>query len=457
MVWMAILWGSLSTVHGAEFFTQIRATPSPAILNQTVAFSINITNVSSTDFRGMLLTNTLPNASGLQSATTTLGTVNTSSVGSVVVNIGALPAGQAVVITMSFLVSGSSPLTNQLSVSATSATNSLEVDSFTASLVTTVVSGTSDLGVQLQGPTQFILPGDQIAYTIGVTNGGPNAALSPVVVISIPGGLTFGSLLPTNITYSLTNQTVTAILTNSGPNTQEGFILHVQAASAGRAFLYVSVSAPGNVDPVSSNNASLLAITIDSPPTNALVVSPNSAQRFNPQTGAMEQSVRVTNPGLSSISGFRIAAPGVTNALLEAVGTNYSVPFAAYPGTLEPGGAVDLLLSFFVPSRQPLNSLVYLATAEGSSLAPIPTGTAVALDAAVWQKTNGFLLEFPSTVGQVYSVVYGSDAAFTDATVSQPPIIATASRTQWIDTGPPRTLSHPVNNAYRFYKVIQVP
>ena len=198
-------------------------------------------------------------------------------------------------------------------------------------------------------------------------------------------------------------------------------------------------------------------MTIDPPSTNLLAVNPISAQRFNPQTGAMEQHVRVINPGLSTISGFRIAASGVTNVLLEAVGTNYSLPYAVYPGTLGPGESVDLLLSFFAAGRQPVSSLVYLATAEGSSLAPIPSGTEVTPSTGAWLKANAFLLEFPATIGGVYAVVYASNVAFSDATVSRPYIIPNTSRPQWIDTGPPRTLSHPANNEHRFYKVIQLP
>lgn len=457
MVWTALWLSLIPAVRGAQFTTQFQSTPTPAILNQSVAFSITITNVSSTDLRGMLLTNTLPDTVGLQSATTSLGTVTTSTAGRVVVNVGALPAGQRVAINMSFLVSSLVPLTNHLAVSATSATNSLELDSFATDFVTPVISGNADLGIVMTGPTQSILPGDELAYAIAVTNGGPATAVQPSVAISIPNGWTFGRLSPTNIAYSLTNQTVTAILTNLSPLNRMEFILHLQAASVGRFLLSASVAASGNVDPVSTNNTSRVTVTVDAPSTNSLMVQLMTAQQFNPQTGAVEQSVRVTNPGLSTITGFRIAASGVTNALLEATGTNHSLPFAVYPGTLAPGESVVLLLSFFVPSRQPLSSLAYIVTAEGSSLAPIPVGTVIRPNAGTWLNSKGFLLEFPSTVGRVYAVVYASDAAFSDATVSQPYILARATQTQWIDPGPPRTLSHPTNNGYRFYQVIQLP
>jgi uncharacterized repeat protein (TIGR01451 family) len=450
-----LLLSVVPSVHSADFLAQWGVAPIPAILNQTVVYSINITNVSTTDLAGMIVTNTLPDVSGLQAASATKGTIDTKTAGRVLVNIGTLSPGQSASISINFLVTSAVALTNQFSIWAKSVTNPVTVASLLTNTVTPVI-GISDVGITLQGPTQYILPGDQLAYAIGVTNSGPNPALQPSVAITIPSGLTFGSLSPTNISYRLTNQTVTATLTNLSSGGHQGFVLNLQATSAGKFFLNASLSATNNLDPASTNNTSILSVTIDPPSTNLLAVNPISAQRFNPQTGAMEQYVRVINPGLSTISGFRISASGVTNVLLEAVGTNYSLPYAVYPGTLGPGESVDLLLSFFAAGRQPVNSLVYLTTVEGSNLAPIPMGTTVRPSAGVWLNSKGFLVEFPATIGGVYAVVYSSDAAFSDATVSRPYVTANTSRPQWIDTGPPRTLSHPTNSENRFYKVIQL-
>jgi hypothetical protein len=71
---------------------------------------------------------------------------------------------------------------------------------------------------------------------------------------------------------------------------------------------------------------------------------------------------------------------------------------------------------------------------------------------------NGrMLIEFPSTLGQVYTVVYSDDASFSNAMVAPPAIIAPANRVQWLDYGPPTTESAPANSPARFYRVYQNP
>jgi hypothetical protein len=66
------------------------------------------------------------------------------------------------------------------------------------------------------------------------------------------------------------------------------------------------------------------------------------------------------------------------------------------------------------------------------------------------------LLEWPTVANQRYTVVYSDDASFSNAMIAPPSIIAPASRMQWIDYGPPTTISVPTNAA-RFYRVFQNP
>ena len=63
------------------------------------------------------------------------------------------------------------------------------------------------------------------------------------------------------------------------------------------------------------------------------------------------------------------------------------------------------------------------------------------------------LIEFPSMRGTNYRILYSDDAAFTNPRVAQPDVTAPANRVQWIDYGPPKTIS-PVTNETRFYRVI---
>ena len=65
------------------------------------------------------------------------------------------------------------------------------------------------------------------------------------------------------------------------------------------------------------------------------------------------------------------------------------------------------------------------------------------------------MIEFPATPGKTYTIVYASDLSFSDGRTAQPSIVAPANRVQWIDSGPPKTVSHPNSTTNRVYRVFQ--
>ena len=88
--------------------------------------------------------------------------------------------------------------------------------------------------------------------------------------------------------------------------------------------------------------------------TGSLVASNVTAMTFNPQTGLMEQTVRLVNVGTNAVASARIIVTGLTNRLFNAVGTNDGNPFVVYGATLATNQTVDLILEYFVPTRLPI-------------------------------------------------------------------------------------------------------
>ena len=70
---------------------------------------------------------------------------------------------------------------------------------------------------------------------------------------------------------------------------------------------------------------------------------------------------------------------------------------------------------------------------------------------------DDLLIEFPSMTNRTYTVVYSDNVLFSNAMMALPSIVAPANRTQWIDYGPPTTVSHPTNAPVRFYRVFLNP
>jgi hypothetical protein len=145
-------------------------------------------------------------------------------------------------------------------------------------------------------------------------------------------------------------------------------------------------------------------------------------------------------------------ATGGSCALDSAV-TNIDLAFAQIY-FLAPGEARRLTMEYYVPDHHtapPATYSVYLADQPNFTF---PTNFAT-LTITTNRYVNGtFLIEFPTQLGDLYYVEYDLTPDFTNSLVAFPSIQGTGSRVQWIDDGPPKTISPPVNGS-RFYRVLQ--
>ena len=89
----------------------------------------------------------------------------------------------------------------------------------------------------------------------------------------------------------------------------------------------------------------------------------------------------------------------------------------------------------------------------------IPAGTPLPFPAPriILLSPESVLLEFQSIPGRTYTILYRDDSILGKELIAQPPIVAPGDRVQWIDSGPPKTISLPGRVAARFYRVIQAP
>jgi hypothetical protein len=65
------------------------------------------------------------------------------------------------------------------------------------------------------------------------------------------------------------------------------------------------------------------------------------------------------------------------------------------------------------------------------------------------------MIEWPAVPSRSYTVIYSDNVVFSNALIAPPAIVAPANQIQWIDYGPPATLTATTNSTARFYKVIQ--
>jgi hypothetical protein len=142
--------------------------------------------------------------------------------------------------------------------------------------------------------------------------------------------------------------------------------------------------------------------------------------------------------------------------LYNASGITNGAPFVEYDQALGSGANVDLVLEYYRSNRLDFASTNFQANAITPAAAPgLPAGPILQLDRAPFLSDGQLAIEFASTPGASYVVEYSADMQTWQAAV--PAIVATGTRVQWIDSGPPKTASAPGSPGQRFYRVVQSP
>ena len=180
-----------------------------------------------------------------------------------------------------------------------------------------------------------------------------------------------------------------------------------------------------------------------------------SAPTVNPQTGLLEQRVVIGNDCEEvTLKPFRLFIADLPAGVqvVNATGTNNSVPFVQHDGAVA-ARTITLTLEYYATNRVSFTPALTLgSTAE---LPPFSdAGTVLAVTRAQVLPGGSWLVEFNSIAGRGYAVQYSSD--LTNWVSSIPAIRASANRTQWIDSGPPKTPTPP-GVGDRYYRVIELP
>jgi len=187
-----------------------------------------------------------------------------------------------------------------------------------------------------------------------------------------------------------------------------------------------------------------------------LVIASVTPMVLNRQNGLMEQTVQIRNDTTSSVPAARLVLSNFNFRVFNAVGTNQNAPYVLYQSAIAAGATVTLVLEYFIPGRTPVDDPTFFAFGVPAVSATAPTNGVDAIIKMTLEETPRPLIEFPSEPGKSYRIVYSDNVNFTGALFAQPDIIAPANRTQWIDSGPPKTVAN-TNSTTRFYRVFQAP
>lgn len=200
------------------------------------------------------------------------------------------------------------------------------------------------------------------------------------------------------------------------------------------------------------------------------VVSPTPTPVLDVQSGLFVHRVEVGNPGsvtndtvLLRISGFSLDPLGNPIRVFNAVGTNANSEWLVYAKGIAPGEARALTLEYYVSDLVSAPVPVYAVGLAVTNTTANTSQRLVSVDRVQYftnavYPAGAFLIEFPTEAGRHYYVQYGPTAeSMVGGTpllrTSQPAVVGTGSRVQWIDAGPPKTDWKP-SETNHFYRII---
>jgi uncharacterized repeat protein (TIGR01451 family) len=438
--------------RGATFNIQQSASPASPSIGSNLLFTTELSSSLPNVLTGISVTNVLPASVRILAVTVTNSNATFTTNGNVVVFQISPPISPNQTNILSVLVSPTAvgPLTNV--VSAFMAGTASETNSFTATVGSGAAS-TADLGVFVLGPTQPPVIGDILHYTITATNAGPNSATGVVITNTFAPGVTLLSANPTNSSFN--GQVLAFDVGTLATGAIRTFDVSVQATNSGNISSTAVISAPGNNDTNNVNDSST-AVTAIAGVDAVLVATRVSDMVLNRQNGLMEQIVQISNNTTSSVPAARLVLSNFTFRVFNAVGTNQGAPYVLYQSAIPAGATVTLVLEYFIPGRTPVDDPTFFAFGVPAVNATAPTNGVDATIRMTFEDTPRPLIEFPSEPGKSYRIVYSENVNFTGALFAQPDVIAPANRTQWIDSGPPKTVAN-TNSTTRFYRVFQAP
>jgi uncharacterized repeat protein (TIGR01451 family) len=234
-----------------------KTAPAVSTAGQTLTYAITVTNNGASDATAVSLTDVIPSNTTFASFTAPAGWATTmpapGTTGTVTAMTSTLTAGASAAFTLVVNVDPLAPVGSSIANTATSASGTPDANAANngATAITTVAAAISDLAIQ-KTMAAIVLINTNTAFTIVVTNNGPNAASAVTMTDALPPSLSFVSATPTQGTCSGTT-TVTCSLGTLTANTSAIITIVAKAIAVGPSANTATVSS-ASADPNPANN-----------------------------------------------------------------------------------------------------------------------------------------------------------------------------------------------------------
>jgi uncharacterized repeat protein (TIGR01451 family) len=441
----------------------VTSSSSAVMVSNALTFTINVTNFNPIDISNLTITDSLPSSVQITSFNVlgVDGVVGVIQTNIVTFSLFIFPQASVLNITVTTEPDAAGLITNTVTISSpdlfSNAVANLVVD-----VTNTIVD--ANLGVSLPSQ-QPVFTNDLTAYTITVTNAGPDDAPNVMMTNMLPPGVILESVSPTNQAFTIAGSNLLFNLGTIASGSSSNVQINLEPTNSGVLPYSASVGSASVANISALPTTATNSLTVLTFVSGVLTAVTNSGQSINFQNGLEEQSILLSNISATNVTAARVIVTDLPRQLYNAVGTNSGNPFVVYTAPLAaplaPGQSISLLLQYNPRGSFPFtNSQLQAFPVPLPNLTPpVTTATSTNINiSGIFRLPGGnILIEFPATPGQAYTVVYSDNAAFSNSMVATPAIVAPANILQWIDYGPPATVAAPTNTSARFYRIIQNP
>jgi len=343
----------------ADLGVTIAASPIPVAANHDFAYTVAVTNAGPSSGSNVVVTDSLPLGVTFVSASSDQGVTPTFSNGVVTLTIPTLNPNATANLTVEVdpTVSAGSTLTDTASVAGQEADPNPANN--TATLMTPV-EGASDLAVTAAAQPAAVYVGQNLTYTLNVSNNGPDNEPDAVLTCPLPPDVALVSAGSSQgQAPSLADGLMTADLgaLAAGQTARATLVVIPQAAAAGTLTTSFSVAGE-NLDPMPSNNSARASVEVTPAADLAVTISPGAAAPCNQEDWTF--TVTVSDLGLSNATGVTAAAPLPPNVQLISATSSQG------PAPTVQAGMVSAALGAIAAGSSATVTLVVMPEAVGS-------------------------------------------------------------------------------------------
>ena len=334
--------------------------PYNVVAGTNLTYTIVLTNKGPSDAQGVALTDAVPTGTTFVSAGTTGGFTTSPPGGGHPTSVvwtatGPVAAGASASFTLVVQAASSAPSGSSISNTATATTTTTAGPSSHTATVLTPVSIRADLGVTLTGSPNPVVGGQNVTYTLTVTNNGPSDAQNVALSDALPYNATFVSAGTTagftasppgpghtnSVVWTATGplaagaQAVFSFIVTSSANTYNGTTLYDSASVT---------SATPDYGPAPNYASTYTTVTVQAD-VQVSLSAPTNVSAGNPLT----YTLSVTNNGPNDAQNvqFTDSLPYNTGfaSLVQTSGPAFttSTPTAGYSGSIY--GSISTLAS----------------------------------------------------------------------------------------------------------------